>query len=77
MCFSNITITHSVYQLDHVNFFKNLLESTPECRKIVLLMFLIKNDSDFSGECGFLKNHINSLSLEIEKIFYMNKMKIT
>ena len=39
-------------------------------------MFLIKNDDDLLGECGFLKNDINRLRLELKK-FDLNKMKIT
>ena len=59
MCFSNITITHSVYQINKSNYFKVLFESIPDYRKIVLLMFLIKNDNDLLTECGFLKDDIN------------------
>ena len=33
--------------MDHVNYFKDLLESLPHYRKIVLLLFLIQNDADF------------------------------
>ena len=35
---------------------------------MVLLIFLIKNDSDLLNECGFLKNDINRLNLEIRNI---------
>ena len=47
----------------------NLLESIPDYRKIVLLMFLIKTDADLLGECGFWKNGINLLSIEFKNIF--------
>ena len=30
--------------MDNVNYFEDLIESIPDCRKIVLLMFLIEND---------------------------------
>ena len=39
-------ITHSVYQMDHVKFFKDKFESIPEHKKIVLLMFVIENNVD-------------------------------
>ena len=58
MCFSIKTITHSVYQIDNVNYFKDLFESIPDYKKVVLLMFSIKNDVNFSYECGFLKGDI-------------------
>ena len=45
-----------------------MFESKPDSRKIVLLIFLIKNDSDLLIEYGFLKNDINRLSLEIKNI---------
>ena len=48
--------------MNHVNFFKDFFESTPDYKKIVLLMFLIKNDNYFLTECGFLKGDINRLS---------------
>ena len=35
------------------NFFKDMFESISEYRKIVLLMFLIKNDVDLLNECVF------------------------
>ena len=41
--------------MDHVNLNKDLFESIPKYREIVLLMFLIKNDVNFLNECGFLK----------------------
>ena len=47
--------------MDNVNYFKDLFESIPDYKKIVLIMFLIKNDYDFSYECGFLKGDINFL----------------
>ena len=43
-------------------FFKDSVESIPECRKIVIVLFLFKNDVDFLEEYGFLKNDINSLN---------------
>ena len=45
-----------------------MFESKPDSRKIVLLIFLIENDSDLLIEYGFLKNDINRLSLEFKNI---------
>ena len=50
------------------NYFKDKFESIPDYRKIVLLMFLIKNDYDFLTECGFLKDDINHLCKECKYI---------
>ena len=51
-----------------VGWFKDLFESIPHYRKIVFLMFLIKNDVDLLTECGYLKNDNNRLWLEFKKI---------
>ena len=51
-----------------INNFKDLFESTPEQKKIVLLMFSIKNDFNFSYECGFLKGDIKFLYKEYKNI---------
>ena len=48
--------------------FTDLFESIPDYRKIVLLMFLFKNDVNFLYECGFLKGDINFLYEEIKNI---------
>ena len=32
--------------MDHVEYFKDSFESIPDCRKLVLLKFLNKNDGD-------------------------------
>ena len=53
MCFSKITISHSVYWLDHVIFLIDLFKSKPDFRKWVLLVFLFENDNDLLIECGF------------------------
>ena len=45
----------------HVNFFRDLFESIEDYRKMVLLMFLIKNYNDLLTECGFLKDDINHI----------------
>ena len=51
-------------------YFKDIFESFPDYRKIVLLMFLIKNDNDLLTECPFLKDDIDRLNLE-----FKNKLK--
>ena len=54
--------------MDFVNFFKDLNESIPDYKRIVLLLFLIENGSDFLIECGFLENDIKSLIKEFRNI---------
>ena len=51
-----------------MNYFKELFESIPDYRKIVLLMFLIKDDKNLLKEVGFSKKDINLLSLEFKNI---------
>ena len=54
--------------MDNVNYFKELIESIPDYKKIVLLLFLIKNDVSFLYECGFLKSDNIFLYKELENI---------
>ena len=54
--------------MNNVNYFKDLFESIPDYKKIVLLMFLVKNDVNFLYECGFLKGDINFLYREFKNI---------
>ena len=54
--------------MNNVNYFKDLFESIPDFEKIVLLMFLIKNDVNFLYECGFLKDDINFRYKEFKNI---------
>ena len=54
--------------MNNVYYFKDLFESIPDYRKIVLLMFLIKDDKNLLKEVGFSKNDINLLSLEFKNI---------
>ena len=65
MCFSNMSIPRSVYKEDKIFYFKDLFESIPDYRK-VLLVFLIKNNADFLNERGFLKNDIDSSNKEFK-----------
>ena len=57
--------------MSNINYFTDLFESIPDDKKIVLIMFLFKNDVNFLYECGFLKGDINFLYKEF-KIFYLN-----
>ena len=57
--------------MDNINSFKDLFESIPDYKNIVLIMFLIKNDVNFLYECGFLKGDINFLYKEF-RTFYLN-----
>ena len=50
------------------NYFKDLFESINDYRKIVLLMFLIKDDKNLIKEIGFSKNNFNQLSIELKNI---------
>ena len=54
--------------MDNLNYFKDLFESITDYKKIVLLMFLIKDDKNLLKEVGFSKNDINLLSLEFKNI---------
>ena len=54
--------------MDNSNYFKDIFESIPDYRKIVLLMFLIKNDKDLLLEIDFSERDINHLNLEFENI---------
>ena len=54
--------------MNNENFFKDLFDSIPELRKIVILMFLIQFDENFLKEIGFSKNDINLLNLEFKII---------
>ena len=47
--------------MNNVKYFTDLVESMPDHKKIVFLLFLFKNDVNFSYECGFLKGDINFL----------------
>ena len=54
--------------MNNSNYFKDLFESIPDYRKIVLLIFLIQNDKNLLKEIGFSKNDINLLNLEFKNI---------
>ena len=54
--------------MNNENYFKDLFESIPDYRKIVLLIFLIQNDKNLLKEIGFSKKDINLLNLEFKNI---------
>ena len=54
--------------MDNSNYCKDLLESIPDYKEIVLLIFLIQNDKNLLKECGLLKNDIIQLIFEFKKI---------
>ena len=54
--------------MNFVKYFRDLFESISDYKRIVFLMFLIKNDVNFLYECGFLKGDINFLYKEFKNI---------
>ena len=54
--------------MNNSKYFKELFESKPGYRKVVLLMFLIKNDKDLLIEIGFSERDINRLYFEFKNI---------
>ena len=54
--------------MNNITYSKDIFESIPDYRKIVLLIFLIQNDKNLLKEIGFSKNDINLLNLEFKKI---------
>ena len=58
MCFTKITITHSVYYLDHIDIFEDLFEQNPDYRKIALLMLLINIDVDILRDASVVLKNI-------------------
>ena len=54
--------------MNYENRFKDLFESIPDYRKMVLIIHLIQNDDDLLRECGFLKSDILRLNKEFKTI---------
>ena len=54
--------------MNNINYFKDVFESIPDYRKIILLIFLIQDDKNLLKEIGFSKNNINLLNLEFKNI---------
>ena len=50
--------------MNNVNYFKDFFESIEDYKKIVLLLFLIKDDKDLVHEVGFSERDINRLNRE-------------
>ena len=67
--------------MDNINYFKDLLESISDYRKVVLLIFLSKHDKNLLKEVGFSENDIYLLYLEFKYILlkeneqYLNYIK--
>ena len=54
--------------MNNSNYFRDLFESIPDYRKIVLLIFLFQNDKNLLKGIGFSKNDINQLSIEFKNM---------
>ena len=54
--------------MDNINYFKDMFESIPDYRKILILMFSNQNDKNLIKEIGFSKNDINLLKIEFKNI---------
>ena len=54
--------------MNNSNYFKDIFESIPDYKKIVLLIFLVQNDKNLLKEIGFSRADINSLNLEFKNI---------
>ena len=54
--------------MNYENYFRDLIESIEDYRKIVLLIFLIKNDKNLLREVGFSESDINRLNFECKNI---------
>ena len=54
--------------MNNSKYFKDIFESIPDYRKIVLSIILIQNEKNSLNEIGFSKNDINRLNLEFKNI---------
>ena len=54
--------------MNNSNYFRDLFESIPDYRKIVLIKFLIQNDKNLFKEIGLSKNDNNLINLEFKNI---------
>ena len=52
--------------MDNTNYFKDLFESIPDYREIVIKVFLLQNDKEFKKKWVFLMSDINGLCFEFE-----------
>ena len=54
--------------MSYENYFKDIFESIIDYKKIILLVFLIQNDTNLLKEIGFTERDINLLNLEFKNI---------
>ena len=54
--------------MNNSNYFKDLFESIEDYRKIILLIYLIKDDKNLLHEIGFSERDINRLNSEFKNI---------
>ena len=54
--------------MNNENYFKDIFESIHDYKKIVFLIFLIRNDKNLLHEVGFSQRDINRLSIEFKNI---------
>ena len=52
--------------MNNSNYFRDLFESIPDFRNILLIIFLFQNDKDLLCEIGFSEHDFNRLKLEIK-----------
>ena len=58
MCFDNIIKTQFVFYMDQAKCFGEVFEPLPENGKVVLIMFLNKNDNKLLNESDVLKSDL-------------------
>ena len=54
--------------MNSINYFEELIESVSDYRKLVLLIFLIKDYTDLLEKFGFVKRDIERLTSEFKTI---------
>ena len=54
--------------MEYVDYFKDMFESIPNDRKIILIIFLFQNDKKLLREIGFSERDISRLYLEFKNI---------
>ena len=54
--------------MDNFIYFKHLIESIRDYKKIVLSLFIFQNDEDLLREIGFNERDINRLNLQFKNI---------
>ena len=58
--------------MEDIKYFKDMLESIPSYRKIILLCFIIKRDDDILKEFGFSNDFIRKLYEDCKQIMIEN-----